>query len=86
MNVALQPLPSKHPRQRFTTDDVARMIDAGIMDEDERVELIDGELIDRGETDPRFGSAFGFSSTTVTTPPPPAAPRSPAGGSDPRSG
>ena len=46
MNVALQPLPSKYPRRRFSTDDVALMIDAGIMGEDERVELIDGELME----------------------------------------
>lgn len=46
MNVALQPLPSQYPRRRFTADEIGRMVDAGVMGEDERVELIDGELVE----------------------------------------
>jgi hypothetical protein len=45
MDIALRPLPSKCPR-RFTTDEVGRMVEAGIMGEDKRLELIDGELIE----------------------------------------
>src|SRR5947209_3501726 len=33
------------PRRRFTVTEVEAMIAAGIMDEDERVELIGGELV-----------------------------------------
>lgn len=33
------------PRLAFTVDDVYRMVEAGILHEDERVELIDGELV-----------------------------------------
>jgi Uma2 family endonuclease len=32
------------PRRRFTADEVYRMVEVGILDEDERVELLDGEL------------------------------------------
>ena len=46
MNVAPQPLPSQYPRRRFTADEIGLMVDAGVMGEDERVELIDGELIE----------------------------------------
>jgi Uma2 family endonuclease len=34
------------PRHRFTTGDVMRMIEAGILHEDDHLELIDGELIE----------------------------------------
>ncbi|MGY2048728.1 Uma2 family endonuclease [Methylobacterium sp. JK268] len=32
--------------RRFSTDDLRRMTEAGILDEDERVELLDGELVE----------------------------------------
>ena len=32
-------------RRRFTVADVEAMVEAGIMDEDERVELVGGELV-----------------------------------------
>jgi Uma2 family endonuclease len=39
---------AEEPRARraFSADDVRRMVEAGILSEDERVELIDGELIE----------------------------------------
>lgn len=37
--------PTAVTRWRFTVDDVLRMVAAGILDEDDRVELIEGELI-----------------------------------------
>lgn len=46
MSVAPQALPPQYPRRRFTADEIGRMVDAGVMGEDERVELIDGELIE----------------------------------------
>ncbi|ACA17456.1 protein of unknown function DUF820 [Methylobacterium sp. 4-46] len=33
--------------RRFSAEDLRRMIGAGILDEDERVELLDGELVER---------------------------------------
>jgi len=36
------------PHRRFTSKDVARMVEAGLIDPDERIELIDGEIIDMG--------------------------------------
>lgn len=32
-------------RRRFTVDDVLRMVDAGIFGEDDRIELVDGEIL-----------------------------------------
>lgn len=45
MNVAVRSLTADLPRRRFSATDVAGMVQAGIMAEDERVELIDGELV-----------------------------------------
>jgi len=36
------------PHRRFTSRDLARMVEAGLIDPDERIELIDGEIIDKG--------------------------------------
>lgn len=36
------------PHRRFTSHDVARMVEAGLIDPDERIELINGEIIDMG--------------------------------------
>src|SRR5882762_3247032 len=33
------------PRRRFTTDEYHRMGDAGVLSEDDRVELLDGEIV-----------------------------------------
>lgn len=41
------------PRRRFTADEVLRMVEAGILGEDEPVELIDGELITVSPQGPR---------------------------------
>ncbi len=37
--------PSEVERRRFTADEVYKMLDAGILSPDERVELLDGELV-----------------------------------------
>src|SRR5262249_18302892 len=43
MNIALtEEFP---PRRLFTAADVSRMIDAGVLAEDERIELIEGEIV-----------------------------------------
>ncbi|MEQ1619570.1 MAG: Uma2 family endonuclease [Terricaulis sp.] len=36
-------------RRRFTSDDLSRMVETGLLDPDERVELIHGEIIDMGK-------------------------------------
>jgi len=45
MNVALKRAADDLPRRAFTADDVRRMIDAGVIGEDERFELIEGDLV-----------------------------------------
>jgi Uma2 family endonuclease len=44
MNAPVHPSPDL-PRRLFTTQDVFRMVEAGVMEEDENVELIAGELV-----------------------------------------
>ena len=44
MNAPVRPSPDL-PRRLFTTQDVFRMVKAGVMQEDENVELIEGELV-----------------------------------------
>jgi Uma2 family endonuclease len=45
MNVAVTTAAEGFPRRAFTVDDIARMIEAGIIGEDERFELIEGEIV-----------------------------------------
>lgn len=40
------------PRKKFTTDEVMRMVEAGIIGEDDRLELIEGELLVVSPQDP----------------------------------
>jgi Uma2 family endonuclease len=44
MNAPVRPSPDL-PRRLFTTQDVFRMVEAGVMQSDENVELIEGELV-----------------------------------------
>ncbi|MEA2870624.1 MAG: hypothetical protein QOH67_600 [Hyphomicrobiales bacterium] len=45
MNVAWTRAAEGYPRRAFTVEDVRRMIEAGIIREDERFELIEGEIV-----------------------------------------
>ncbi|PWT86144.1 MAG: hypothetical protein C5B56_12890 [Proteobacteria bacterium] len=45
MNVAVTTAAEGFPRRAFTVDDVSRMIEAGIIHEDEKFELIEGEIV-----------------------------------------
>jgi Uma2 family endonuclease len=45
MNVAWTKAAEGLPRRAFTADDLRRMIDAGIIGEDERIELLEGEFV-----------------------------------------
>jgi Uma2 family endonuclease len=45
MNVAATNAAEGFPRRAFTVDDIARMIDADIIGEDEKFELIEGEIV-----------------------------------------
>ena len=45
MNVAVTTAAEGFPRRAFTVEDIARMIDAGIIGEDEKFELVEGEIV-----------------------------------------
>lgn len=45
MNIAVARAADRLPRRPFTVDDIHRMIEAGIVREDERFELIEGDLV-----------------------------------------
>jgi Uma2 family endonuclease len=45
MNVAVTTAAEGFPRRAFTVDDIARMIDAGIIGEEEKFELVEGEIV-----------------------------------------
>jgi Uma2 family endonuclease len=45
MNVAVTTAAEGFPRRAFTVDDIARMMEAGIIGEDEKFELIEGEIV-----------------------------------------
>jgi Uma2 family endonuclease len=45
MNVAVTTAAEGFPRRAFTVDEIARMIEAGIIGEDERFELVEGEVV-----------------------------------------
>jgi Uma2 family endonuclease len=45
MNVAWTRAAEGLPRRAFTAEDLRRMIDVGVIKEDERIELIEGELV-----------------------------------------
>jgi Uma2 family endonuclease len=45
MNIAVTRAADGLPRRAFTVDDIHRMIEAGIFSEDERFELIEGDLV-----------------------------------------
>jgi Uma2 family endonuclease len=45
MNVALTRATDRLPRREFTVEDIRRMVEAGILSEEERFELIEGDLV-----------------------------------------
>jgi Uma2 family endonuclease len=45
MNVAVTTAAEGFPRRAFTVDDISRMIEAGVIHEDERFELVEGEIV-----------------------------------------
>jgi Uma2 family endonuclease len=45
MNIAVTTAAEGFPRRTFTVDDISRMIEAGIIREDEKFELIEGEIV-----------------------------------------
>jgi hypothetical protein len=49
------------PRRVFTVEDIRRMVDAGILGEDEKLELIEGDVVmmaDKGVAHERIKSAL----------------------------
>jgi hypothetical protein len=53
MNIAVARAADGLPRRAFTVDDIHRMIEAGIFSEDERFELIEGDLVMMSRPDRR---------------------------------
>jgi Uma2 family endonuclease len=47
-------------RRRFSVEDYHRMLGAGILSEDDRVELIDGEIVEMAPIGPRHASQVDF--------------------------
>lgn len=45
MNVAVTTTAEGFPRRAFTVEDIGRMIEAGVIREDERFELVEGEIV-----------------------------------------
>jgi Uma2 family endonuclease len=45
MNVAVTTAAEGFPRRVFTVDDISRMMEAGVIGEDEKFELIEGEIV-----------------------------------------
>jgi Uma2 family endonuclease len=45
MNVAVTSAAEGFPRRAFTVDDISRMMDAGVIHEDENLELVEGEIV-----------------------------------------
>jgi Uma2 family endonuclease len=46
MNIAVTyPAPGLPPRRAFNVDDIRRMIEAGVLHESERIELVEGEIV-----------------------------------------
>ena len=45
MNVAITRAAEGFPRRAFTVDDISRMMEAGVIGEDENFELIEGDLV-----------------------------------------
>jgi len=45
MNVAVTTAAEGFPRRAFTVEDITRMIEAGVIGEDEKFELIEGEIV-----------------------------------------
>jgi Uma2 family endonuclease len=48
MNIAVTyPAPGLPPRRAFNVDDIRRMVEAGVLHESERIELVEGEIVVR---------------------------------------
>jgi hypothetical protein len=46
MNIAVvNPAPDLPPRRAFNVHDIRRMVDAGVLSEDENIELVEGEIV-----------------------------------------
>jgi Uma2 family endonuclease len=45
MNVAVTTAAEGFPRRAFTVEDISRMIEAGVIREDEKFELVEGEIV-----------------------------------------
>lgn len=64
MSSALPELPRRH---RYTRDEYHRMAEAGIFGEDDRVELIEGEIIDMAPTGSQHAGTVVYLNTALQT-------------------
>ena len=60
-------MPVEVTRRRFTADDYQRMGQAGILSEDDRVELIDGEVVAMTPIGPRHNAAVNRANRALVT-------------------
>ena len=55
--MAVAEVPPAQPKRRFTRDEFHRMADAGVFGEEERLELVDGEIVPMSPQGPKHISA-----------------------------
>ena len=55
--MAVAEVPPAQPKRRFTRDEFHRMAEAGVFGEEERLELVDGEIVPMSPKGPRHQSA-----------------------------
>jgi hypothetical protein len=60
MDTAVVDILTRHPvpRHRLTVDDFHRLGEAGVLGEDDRVELLEGQLVDMSPIDPRHAAVI----------------------------
>lgn len=58
MSIAMPPIPSPVPTRRFTVDEYHRMIETGILGEEDKVELLEGWIVPKMVRGPRHDNTI----------------------------